>query len=684
MATTKPTLTFITILLILFAIIYTCRFLYSATPCNKQVQETTVPTQETLGNQKDRPRFHGTRPSCLTENDINSFNGNQTFTNLLEIGFRRNVINCCYTGFVLDDCVVLSHNAFYDQLISRQGGKLKNVTVDNCSFSNSRISDVVFENCTFTNVYFNQSSVDFDSINSKFDNVRFHQCHIEIPYMLLMQSENYKEKSFSDCVLVLGIGDLPNTIDFSDFTFNNVVLKGSIPSDAIFKNAYFKSVTLGKYNNQFTSSQLKQTRNYQLGIFYKIGFNGHLCEGISFMDMCFIRCSFYQSSMKDVDLTNARFINCDLENVTDLTAEQIRSTWNYKHKYMKGVRLPDHLMSEMSDELKNYQYSFSNKKDNVKQNHNICLSKVSSASDKNDLTEQSVSKDSDYTYDDEKPDFGYTKIVLATKEVYNDYPSSCYELKDGIDLSGRYIGQQVLARQGGTLKNIDFSGCLFSTCEFQEITFENCSFQGAFFNNCRGCIKSINSDFRDATFQDSPIGISYETYLQTRNYKLKRPLFRLYDFDNLPENADMTEFEFTHAYFGLWDDTINISNAYLESIRFADVIDQSKSRISSKQLFTTLNYKLGVFVNSDSWLPACSDNIDFSNMVFLDCDFRPSSVKNSDFTGAKFIDCSLERLTNLTVEQLKSTWNYKNNRMDLIKLPPDLQKYFDEEKKEKE
>ena len=83
MATTKPTLTFITILLILFAIIYTCRFLYSATPCNKQVQETTVPTQETLGNQKDRPRFHGTRPSCLTENDINSFNGNQTFTNLL-------------------------------------------------------------------------------------------------------------------------------------------------------------------------------------------------------------------------------------------------------------------------------------------------------------------------------------------------------------------------------------------------------------------------------------------------------------------------------------------------------------------------------------------------------------------------------------------------------------------------
>jgi hypothetical protein len=46
---------------------------------------------------------------------------------------------------------------------------------------------------------------------------------------------------------------------------------------------------------------------------------------------------------------------------------------------------------------------------------------------------------------------------------------------------------------------------------------------------------------------------------------------------------------------------------------------------------------------------------------------------------AEFINC-----TGLTVEQIKSTWNYKNGKMDRIKLPPDIQKALDEEMKQKD
>jgi hypothetical protein len=45
-----------------------------------------------------------------------------------------------------------------------------------------------------------------------------------------------------------------------------------------------------------------------------------------------------------------------------------------------------------------------------------------------------------------------------------------------------------------------------------------------------------------------------------------------------------------------------------------------------------------------------------------------------NFTNAVVTDCVLGEYTNLTLEQIKSTWNYKNNRMTGIVLPPEIQK----------
>ena len=75
--------------------------------------------------------------------------------------------------------------------------------------------------------------------------------------------------------------------------------------------------------------------------------------------------------------------------------------------------------------------------------------------------------------------------------------------------------------------------------------------------------------------------------------------------------------------------------------------------------------------------------------IFIRC--HVSIDNNSDLTDKVFVNCYLsvspipeKADIGILIKQIKSTWNYKNNRMDLIILPPDLQKYFDEEEKEKE
>ena len=90
------------------------------------------------------------------------------------------------------------------------------------------------------------------------------------------------------------------------------------------------------------------------------------------------------------------------------------------------------------------------------------------------------------------------------------------------------------------------------------------------------------------------------------------------------------------------------------------------------------------FINDTGGGYIVGKQVDLTNespMVYVDCTINTIDV--ADMDDYVFINCNLSN-SNITTEQLKSTWNYKNNRMDLIKLPPDLQKYFDEEKKEKE
>jgi uncharacterized protein YjbI with pentapeptide repeats len=77
----------------------------------------------------------------------------------------------------------------------------------------------------------------------------------------------------------------------------------------------------------------------------------------------------------------------------------------------------------------------------------------------------------------------------------------------------------------------------------------------------------------------------------------------------------------------------------------------------------------------------CMDmgNLDFTGFNLRGCQFA-GDLTNAIFHNADITDCFFAWKSNITVEQIKSTLNYQNNRMDGIKLPKEIQKILDAEK----
>jgi uncharacterized protein YjbI with pentapeptide repeats len=77
--------------------------------------------------------------------------------------------------------------------------------------------------------------------------------------------------------------------------------------------------------------------------------------------------------------------------------------------------------------------------------------------------------------------------------------------------------------------------------------------------------------------------------------------------------------------------------------------------------------------------------VDLSGLNLSGCCFHNVNLKNTNFTDAIItnsnLGCYNDKDCFITIEQIKSIWNYKNNYMREITLPPNLQKALDTEKK---
>ena len=302
------------------------------------------------------------------------------------------------------------------------------------------------------------------------------------------------------------------------------------------------------------------------------------------------------------------------------------------------------------------------------------------------------------------------KIQLANGMGHANVWSEKIKLEDGIDLSGKSLKGVSIQWGEGTLKNVNFSKSWLPEADFSQTGFENCDFSDAKLDGAVFDGRVFGCNFTDATISRAHLtGFLREQLESTRNCShlkdLSRCSFAYCDFSGI----NFSNFDLSYAKFdSTWVKDCDFTDARIAGIQFLNYawggmpITQ-KPKI--EQLLSTKDFKEGfvknIYVTDMVW----PDHVvDLSNMVFIDCHFGwmifpfttngglpdyeavkklpDSAFAKIDLTDSVISGCNFKYFLGLTLENVKSTWNYKHGRMEGILLPEEIQQALDTEKGE--
>ena len=233
-----------------------------------------------------------------------------------------------------------------------------------------------------------------------------------------------------------------------------------------------------------------------------------------------------------------------------------------------------------------------------------------------------------------------------------------------------FSSEQLMSTQ--SYKDRDFTDC---TIRFvrgtpaPSLDFRNAKFQNSLFSQCdlRKC------DFTDANITGASFHHSKMTAKQivsTYNYKHQHLIG--IRFGHVDGKLDLSDFDLTKSRF--FSNQSSFSNAILTDCEFYG--------LPSEQLKSTKSYQngqlIGVAFRGQDFSKIDMSGQNLSNASFHGCIFNETS-----FNDAVISNCWFDRYPrgeiDLTIEQIKSTWNYKNNRMVGIKFPEELAKALEQE-----
>jgi len=242
-------------------------------------------------------------------------------------------------------------------------------TIDDCNFDRTHFRYIDAEwgisRCSFKNCIFQCGYLRADETND-YTNAYF-AADMEVSYhgpKSFIQTRNYAKKViFFD----IKTADYSN-FDFSDFTISSYFRVRT--EGAKFHNTWFKNAVLPKY---LTQEQIKQTKNYQTGVFHGISFWEYypyelklikvnvpikpmpelqqIFQNLDISGMTFSFCELY-GSFSGTNMTDTVFTESDLSTVEDLTIEQVKSTWNYKAGRMSLCKWPEYIEKALEEEEK--------------------------------------------------------------------------------------------------------------------------------------------------------------------------------------------------------------------------------------------------------------------------------------------------------------------------------------------
>ena len=139
-----------------------------------------------------------------------------------------------------------------------------------------------------------------------------------------------------DCSLVLA--------NFRGASPKHAYIIGCNIKKADFTDAIVNELSDGTRGGTVLSGkQLRTTKSFKVGdlvrvIFYRVNLDGFDLSGKKLSHTVFAH-----TDVRHVDFKNAVITGADLSTALNLTAEQIRSTWNFQYDHLKSVKLPPHL-----------------------------------------------------------------------------------------------------------------------------------------------------------------------------------------------------------------------------------------------------------------------------------------------------------------------------------------------------
>jgi len=243
----------------------------------------------------------------------------------------------------------------------------------------------------------------------------------------------------------------------------------------------------------------------------------------------------------------------------------------------------------------------------------------------------------------EECDFRGAKLrnVERTSVAVAVNPPEDYD-KDGMTIRKIELSDEEVF-ENPTFIDCDFTDASLRGVLLDRWTFKDCVFQGAYLAdvNARGCSSlDVNS---------------------TANVK-KYKEFEDVGLDKAPQ--DLFGAVLTRTSFATVEQTVDLTNARLTEV--------AASGLSGRQLAQTANFRQKRYVGL-RLADANFEKYDFSDAMLTRCRFSRVDFTDADFTDAVLLDCDFRDVEGLTLEQLKSTWNWKTDRLDLASFDDALQ-----------
>ncbi len=202
-------------------------------------------------------------------------------------------------------------------------------------------------------------------------------------------------------------------------------------------------------------------------------------------------------------------------------------------------------------------------------------------------------------------------------------------------------------------------------------------FRGADLQKCIFVFVNLTQcDFTDATITGMGVNggaISFAQIASTRNFRRGN----LYDVGLggvVPIGKwDLSGIDMRGARF--------VGSGLLRNVDLTDTtINDCKFRcsISKDQLFVTRSCTNREFLGVQIWNVDFSD-ADFSGMNLTGCHFCDCDFTNASFEDTVVSDVRFER-KGITLDQIKSTWNYKHGSMTSVVLPKEIMKALESDR----